>query len=375
MPPAPSAPHLVLAGCGHAHLFVLEALAAGRFPSVRVTLVSPDEEYVYSGMVSGVVAGQYRPEQARFLPPRLARAAGAAFVRARVVRVDAAARRVRLDSGRELAYDILSLDVGARLAGDDLPGVAEHALRAKPVRHLLDLATTTRERSRIAIVGGGAAGVEISLCLAAALHQDRPPNTPRLTLVESGNGILREYTARARGIARELLGERGVEVRSHFRVTSAANGALHAEGGEALPFDLLVWATGPRAPTLFRDSGLPCDDAGYLCVGPTLEADGVPDLFAAGDCATLLGKPWVDRAGVYAVRQGPVLAGNLERRLRGEPTEAYDPQRHWLSLLNTGDGRAVVSYRGIGARGRVLWWLKDRIDRRFMARFQGLERE
>lgn len=374
MPPAPSPPHLLLAGCGHAHLFVLEALAAGRFPPVRVTLVSPDDEYVYSGMVSGIVAGQYSPEEARFLPARLAHAAGAAFVRARVVRVDAAARRVALDDGRELAYDLLSLDVGARLAGDDLPGVAEHALRAKPVRQLLDLATRARERSHVAVVGGGAAGVEISLCLAASLGRDRPRPTPHLTLVESGDAVLREYTPRARHIARGLLDERGIRVRRGFRVTSAADGALHGERGETLPFDLIVWATGPRAPALLRDSGLPCDDAGYLRVHPTLEADGVPDLLAAGDCVTVVGKPWVDRAGVYAVREGPVLAGNLARRLRGEPPQAYDPQRHWLSLLNTGDGRAVVSYRGIGARGRALWWLKDRIDRRFMARFQRLER-
>ena len=377
------APHLVLAGCGHAHLFVLEALARGEFPPVRVTLVSPAEEYFYSGMESGVTAGQYEPEQARFRPPLLARASGAEWVCAAVGRVDAERGRVVLSTGAELAYDLLSLDVGARLQGDTLPGVSTYACAVKPVRDAMGLGDTIirsvqrpgRDRpARIVIVGGGAAGIETALCIAARLGRSFGPEQYEISVVHGGDTILAEHPEGVRSRARSLLGERGVEVHQGVRAHEAGDRSVKTDRAAEIPYDVLVWATGPRAPEFLRESGLPVDGQGYLRVRPTLQAEHLPAVFAAGDCVCLIGYPGVAKAGVYAVREGPVLARNLARALRREPLEAYEPQDHWLSLLNTGDGRALMAYRGYAARGRALWWLKDAIDQRFMRRFQSLER-
>jgi pyridine nucleotide-disulfide oxidoreductase family protein len=373
---------LLLVGCGHAHLFVLEALARGRLAGVSATLVSPSDEYYYSGMIPGVVAGCYPPGTARFRPPHLARAAGAEWSRDRVTRIDPARQRVRLGSGAELAYDVLSLDIGSRMVGDDVPGVAQHAIPTKPMRQALELVpraearvarADSRRPARILVVGGGAAGIEMSLCLNARLTARFGRDCHRITILEAGDRILTEHAPTFRTRAAALLGERGIVVRSGTRVEMAAANQVTTAEGEALACDLLLWATGPRAPALPRDSGLPTDDRGYLLVESTLRAADHPDIFGAGDCITLASDRWVPKAGVYAVREGPVLAANLERLLDGKPLQEYRPQRDWLSLMNTGDGRALLHYRQRSLRGRAAWWLKDRIDRRFMRRFQRLE--
>ncbi len=373
---------LLLAGLGHAHLFVLESLARDAWPEVPIRLITPPE-YDYSGMISGIVAEQYPPDRARFHPERLAAAAGAAWVPGRVRRVDPAARRVTLDDGASLEYRLLSLDIGSRPAGMDLPGAREHSIPVKPVRHALRFRSAaaravgdarTGEPARLAVVGGGAAGVEIALCLTASLSRRGPSGRFRLELVERGPRVLEEYPDALRERIVATLRERGAKVRTETEVEAVERGRLLLRGGGEIPFEALLWATGPAAPSLLRRSGLATDEHGYLRVGADLRSVEHPELFAAGDCAAIEGFPWVAKAGVYAVREGPVLAENLRRALRGESLREYAPQRHWLSLLNSGDGRAFATWRGLGYHGRAAWWLKDLIDRRFMDRFRRLER-
>jgi selenide, water dikinase len=370
---------LLLVGCGHAHLFVLEALAAGRLRGYRATLVSPDEEYFYSGMVPGVLAGCYHPADARFLPPRLAAAAGARWLQGRAVRIDAARRAVALADGSELSYDVLSVDIGARLVGHDTPGVAGHAVPVRPMRRALEalgraeaaVRDGTGRRAELVVVGGGAAGVEVGFCLAARFGR----SGARVTVLEGGQHLLGEHGAAFRRRAGRLLVERGVAARTDARVREVERGEVGLRDGGTMRADLVVWATGPRAPRIFRRSELDTDDAGYLRVGPGLRSAAHPAIFGAGDCVSLRDHPDLPRAGVFAVRQGPVLVDNLEHHLADRPLDSYEPQRHWLSLLNTGDGRALLSYRGVATGGRWAWWLKDRIDRAFIGRFRRLERQ
>jgi len=373
---------LLLAGCGHTHLFVLEALARGALRDAEVTLVSPGDEYFYSGMIPGVVAGCYEAADARFRPPWLARAAGARWVRGRVHRVDPQRRRVLLDDGEMLDYDVLSLDIGAAVAGDDLPGVREHAVPVKPMSSALGIITRAEaaaERAapgrpaRVVVVGGGTAGVEMAICLDARLAQRFGRERHSVTILESSPGILAEHSPDLRGRVAALLGRRGIRVETGVVVEAVEEGAVVVEGGSLFPADAVLWAAGPRPHELIHESGFRTDDRGYLRVRPTLESVAFPDVFGAGDCVALESDPWVPRAGVYAVRAGPVLAANLRRFGRGEPLREFQPQRNWLSLMNTGDGRAFAHYRKRVTRGRAAWWLKDWIDRRFMRRFQRLE--
>jgi selenide,water dikinase len=142
------------------------------------------------------------------------------------------------------------------------------------------------------------------------------------------------------------------------------------------PADLVVWATGATPIEFPRHAGLgrlATDEAGFIEVRDTLQAVGFDDVFAVGDCARLVDQRWVPRAGVYAVRQGPILEGNLRARLEGSALRTYRAQRDFLALLNLGDGRALGSKWGHAGSGRLLHRLKDWIDRRFMDRFQVLD--
>jgi selenide,water dikinase len=134
--------------------------------------------------------------------------------------------------------------------------------------------------------------------------------------------------------------------------------------------DEVVWVAGAAPPPWLAASGLPSDATGFVRVGTTLQVDGHPDLFAVGDCAAF--EPALAKAGVFAVRQGPVLARNLRAHLSGKHLRPYRPQRDFLALLNLGDGSALGTKWGLAAEGRSVFALKDRIDRRFVRRFQAL---
>ena len=171
---------------------------------------------------------------------------------------------------------------------------------------------------------------------------------------------------------RGALDARAIRVHTGVKVD-----AVRADGidlaGEPLPADLVVWATG-AAPLPFPcGPGLPLDANGFVSVERTLEVVGCRDLFAVGDCASLPFAPWVRKAGVYAVREGPALDANLRARLCGGRLRAYRPQRDFLALLNLGGGEAIAAKWGVAFRGRSAWRLKDRIDRRFVDRFRVLD--
>jgi NADH dehydrogenase FAD-containing subunit len=175
--------------------------------------------------------------------------------------------------------------------------------------------------------------------------------------------------------AREVLAARGVAVRTGTPVERVEAGAAvlgGRGGGERLAADEVVWVTGAVALPFLRESGLPVDDRGFLLVDRALRSVGDPRVLAAGDCATLVDRPELAKAGVYAVREAPVLWRSLAAALGGGEPPRYEPQSSFLALVNTGDGRALLRWGRLVAHGRWAWWLKDWIDRRFMRRYQRL---
>jgi selenide,water dikinase len=371
---------LVLVGGGHAHVQVLRRLAMDPPVRTRVTVVVDTPIAVYSGMVPGFVAGQYRREELEIDVLPLARRAGARVVLAPMTGLDAQRRRIRLAGRPSIPFDVASLDVGSTVAGLDLPGVREHAVPTRPIGAFVQRVEGVLTRAppgpaghplRLLIVGGGAGGVEIAFTLLERLRHGGAQ--ARATLLSGASGILADYPeSLVRRVLRRARAS-GIDVRNGVRAVAAEAGVLVCADGAREPFDILVWVTGAVASRALAGVELPKDERGFLRTRSTLEVEGGDGLFAAGDCAHLVEFPRTPRAGVYAVRQGPVLTTNLKAALEGGRLTRYRPQRDFLTLLNMGDGTAIGSKWGVSFEGAWVMRLKDAIDRRFMRRFQVLD--
>jgi selenide,water dikinase len=367
---------LVLVGGGHAHLEVLRAAARRPFPGTEIVLVSPFATHYYSSMVPGLLQRRYREAELSFDLPALCAAARARFVEDWAEQVDGAGRHLRTAAGT-LDFDAASLDVGSDPSGLEVPGVREHAYSVRPMTRAAALAAALEalaaERPRravpVCVVGGGAAGAEVAWAvhrrLAAAGH------APRVTLVERAPELLAEYGRAARHRAGVLLQAREIRVVLGRDVAAVGPGTVTLAGGERVDSVLTLWLTGAAPNELTRRSALAHDPRGFVLVDATLrEVDGAP-VWGAGDCVTPQSHPQTPKAGVYAVRQAPVLAANLRAFCEGRaPTRRVEPQPHNLALLNTGDGRALLRWHGVLSHSRLAWELKDWIDRRYVRRYR-----
>jgi selenide,water dikinase len=370
------AKRVVLVGAGHAHLQVLERWASLPPGDASVTVVTDRDESVYSGMVPGFVAGDYRADEISMAVAPLAARARATLVIDAALRIDPESHTVRLAGGGEVPWDIASIDVGSSVRGLATPGVREHALATRPVGTFAEaLGRRVEEGSgrvtRIVVVGAGAAGVELAFTLMARLASSG--SRPEVFLACGSEGLLPSHGERVRrAVAREAAA-RGIHVIATTQVQGVDDSGIEFASGR-LGADLVVWATGAAAPRVVADSPLPHDRDGFVRVEATLQVRGVAGLFAAGDCASIEGAEWIPKSGVYAVREGPVLEANLRAAIHVGGLRPYVPQREALVLLNLGGRRAMATKWGLVASGRWAWIWKDRVDRAFVARFRGQDR-
>jgi NADH dehydrogenase FAD-containing subunit len=135
--------------------------------------------------------------------------------------------------------------------------------------------------------------------------------------------------------------------------------------------DYTIWVTTASASSWIKESGLLTDEKGFILVNNYLQSLSHPHIFAVGDIATIPDYPR-PKAGVFAVRQGKPLFDNLARILQNRPLKPYFPQKNYLSLIGTGDQKAIASWGGFAWQSPLLWTWKDRIDRAFMRQFEKL---
>jgi selenide,water dikinase len=370
---------LVLVGGGHAHVGVVRRFAMHPEPGVRLTLISRQSVTPYSGMLPGYIAGHYRWDEVHIDLDRLCRFAQATLIRAEVIGIDRDHRRVLLADRPPVAFDLLSLNLGSTPRNDSVPGAAEYAVAVKPIdgfntrwTALYDRLAAQPGRASIAIVGAGAAGVEIAFALQHRLDAHlqrlgRPQDAPQLVLYGASPRILPTHADAVRRRVLKALAARNIELRLGAPVVSVEAGALQWRGARHV-HDEIIWVTQAGGAPWLRGTGLALDESGFIEVDATLRTQSDPRIFAAGDVAAFPGHA-LEKAGVFAVRMGRPLADNLRRALRGEPLQPYHPQRHWLALLATGDRHAIASRGPFGFEGDWVWRWKDWIDRRFMRRF------
>jgi len=369
---------LVLVGAGHAHIHILEGFAVDRPPNTRVTLVVDTATAVYSGMVPGFVEGRYRARDLQIDIHPLAHRVDVRVVETRAVGIDSTERRILLEGGDSIGYDLTSINIGSTVANLDLPGVREHGLPTRPIGRFVQRIDELIERARahgngtpfrVIVVGAGAGGVELAFTIQYRLAAETGRRID-VRLLDGAPRVMRQYPVSLVRRINRLAEARGIEILCERKVAAAEAGAVVLTDGTRLACDALVWVTGAVGLPVFSESGLATDDRGFLLIRSTLQAQRHDDIFACGDCATLIDYPLTPKAGVYAVRQGPLITRNLRAALAGQPLQHYRPQRDFMTLLNVGDGVAIGVKWGRSFQGTWVMTLKDRIDRRFVRRFQ-----
>ena len=367
---------LILAGGGHAHLSVLQALARARavgvIKNVDLVLVTPGTHQYYSGMLPGWIAGHYTSEQCRIDLQPLAQAAGAHLVQSAIIKLDAGRRCATLRDGTQMTYDLLSLDIGSEMKTSTLQAASARLLPAKPLERFFELwpgvmqAAAARKNNRLVVVGGGAAGVELALAVRHAWNSAAITGSIDLVAPSLLPGHARAVQRRVeRCLARAAI----TLQRQRTASTSGSEDGVTLEDGTLLAADCVIAATGARAPHWLGASALQLDADGYIVVDAHHRSVSHPDVHAGGDvCARQDVR--MARSGVHAVHAGPVLAANLLAALQGlAPLQTYMPRQRTLSLLACTDRHAIASWGNFSVEGDWVWRWKDQIDRSFIARF------
>jgi selenide,water dikinase len=300
------------------------------------------------------------------------------------VGLDREGKRILLAGHAPLAYDLTSIDIGITPAVESIHGAKTHAIAVKPIGSFIgklnDLLSRGRRPDgprRIAVIGGGAGGVELILSLCARLRGDAGASGHKagnfsFLLVTEGE-ILKTHNLRVRDAFRRVFAQKGIALRENSRVVAVHKDAVELSDRARLDADAVLITTDAAPPPWFAQTGLARDDGGFLAVGATLQSENDADVFAAGDCAAITGHPR-EKAGVFAVRAGPPLSDNLRRRATGRPLKDWRPQSRHLALISTGERYAIASRGSFKAEGRLVWILKDWIDRRWMRTYQDFKK-
>jgi len=363
--------HLVLVGGGHAHMTVMLNLQSYIQRGHQVTLIGPSAYHYYSGMGPGLLAGTYRPQDVRFHIKKMAEDRGAVFLQDTVVRIDADKKVLFLRSGGEIAYDIVSCNTGSTVPADEAIIAGNNIFTVKPIENLIKVqqmivAGMRTEKARFLIVGGGAAALELSGNLWRLVQQNE---ISAAITVCGGRKFLASMPTKAQRYARESLVARNIDIIEGVHVNRLQEGLAIMEDHREVGFDLALVAWGIEPSHLFRESGLPTGADGGLLVNAYLQSVAYTEIFGGGDCICFERRP-LDKVGVYAVRQNPVLHHNLMAALEERSLRAFQPQDVYLLIYNLGN-RTGIFYRGNWVwKGKPVFYLKDYIDRKFMQKFQ-----
>ena len=363
--------HLVLVGGGHAHMTVMLNLQNYIERGHQVTLIGPSTHHYYSGMGPGLLGGTYRPQEVRFNVKKMVEDRGAAFVQDTVTRIDTTQKILLLKSGADLAYDVVSCNTGSRVPADEARVDGDRIFSVKPIENLIKVRQLIKGNMRsrepkLIVVGGGAAALELAGNLWRLVQQSR---TPASITVCGGRRFLASMPVKAQRYARRSLAARSIEFIEGVRVNCLKDGVATLDDQRELNFDLALLAWGIEPSHLFKESGLPTGSDGGLLVNTYLQSVSYPDIFGGGDCISFEPQP-LDKVGVYAVRQNPVLYANLLAALEGRDLKTFEPQDTYLLIYNLGNETGIFCRGSWVWKGRLIFWLKDTIDRKFMRNFQ-----
>jgi NADH dehydrogenase FAD-containing subunit len=364
--------HLVLAGGGHAHLATLANMKQIVREGHRVTVIGPSPYHYYSGMGPGMLGGTYLPEEIRFSTKQQVEQNGGVFLQDRIQRVIPDKRQVELETGAAVSYDVISFNTGSDVSQDIITLNNGNIYSVKPIEKLAEAKNRIHEllsekQAVIDIIGGGPASAEIAGNIRQ-IGQHQGGQIPKIRIFSSREFMPR-FSERVRLPVRNSLMKRGIEFHENSSVQKVETGKIVLSSGEVYEPDLIFLATGVKPSPIFQQSGLPVGPDGGLLVNRYLQSKAYPEIFGGGDCI-FFEEAYLDKVGVYAVRENPVLYHNLFAALSGRPLKAFEPGGDYLLIFNLGGGIGVLQKKWFTLHGKIAFILKDYIDRKFMKRFQ-----
>lgn len=363
---------LLLAGAGHAHMTVMARLNEITSLGHQVIAVGPSPRHYYSGMGPGMLGGSYTPEEISFPVKEMIESNGGRFIQGYVKGFDPQSRLLHLESGESLEYDLVSFNTGSRIPDHMVAGPSPDIYPVKPIENLQKarerILTLARERQvRVGVVGGGPGALEVAGNAWSAARENGGKGA--LVSVYGGMRFLRRVHPGVEKIARRVFGQRGIEVVEGGYVDQVAGGQVRLPSGETVEHDLVFIASGVKPRPIFESSGVPVGDDGGLLVNRYLQCPDYPEIFGGGDCIWFRDSP-LDKVGVYAVRQNPILFHNLMASLQGKELQAFEPGGEYLLIFNLGGGLGIFVKWGMVFGGRAAFWFKDRLDRKFIKAFK-----
>ncbi|MCA9136621.1 MAG: FAD-dependent oxidoreductase [Planctomycetales bacterium] len=367
----------MLLGIGHTNAHVVKEWQTDPIPGCKLICISKFPTATYSGMLPGTLGRQFRDDEMRIDLKGLVDRAGAELVIAETSGLDLEGGELHFSDRPPLRFDALSIGVGSMPAGWQQHSGSPLMVPIKPMQtflhrldeHLRSATTEPASPLRVAIVGGGVSSVEIALCLQQRIKKGQDPFSPLTVQIFTSGRIAEGMRAASVRRIEKLLASRQIDVYSGQRVVGVGDRELETEDGNRHGADCVIWATGAVAPPVLRTLGLQTDGRGFIATGKTLQSLTDDRIFAVGDSGTVMESP-SPKAGVYAVRQCPILWHNLRAFFNHSPMRSFEPQSDFLKLLNTGDGKALIEYGWLTAHARWCWRLKTWIDKRFVGEFQ-----
>jgi selenide, water dikinase len=378
--------------------------------NLEITLINEYPFSLYSGMLPGVISQQYTIHQAMRDNKKLIEFAGGKLINSRAISIDWKEKVIICEDTQEessfftsnnfetlnekklikVEFDVLVIDVGSVARKNGIEGVDEYTIPTRPISKLIYRIENfeknyKKDNLKVNVIGGGAAGLEIALCVQSRFKKTLPLVKTQMEILDRNSNF--EKGLGSISLAKKIhsaLIARKIETKFNCKVMKIEEGSLIMSDDSKISFDLCLYASGSQAPPFIKESGMKIDENGYLLVNSKLQSISHPNVFAAGDCISFEGGPSnecffiklvVAKAGVYAVREGPILADNVISYIdhclekKNLSLQLYTPQTGFLKILNLGDGTAISDYYGWAIEGWAMWSLKDYIDQKFMNTF------
>jgi NADH dehydrogenase FAD-containing subunit len=368
--------HLILVGGGHAHMTTLENIEGIVKKGFKVTVIGPSFYHYYSGMGPGMLGGTYHPDDIRFATQDVVQKQGGVFIKDRVVKVDPDKKEVYTLSGHTFTYDVLSFNAGSYVPMSEDLQRSDNVYSVKPIEKLMEAADNlkvlfTQKKSVVSIIGGGPSSAEVAGNVWQLAKRTKR-HMPEIH-VFAGKRFMARFPEEVRSKVFSSLTKRGIQIHETGYVTETKPDKIYLESGESFPTDFIFMALGVKPSTIFEKSGLPVGPDKGLAVNKYLQSIKYPEIFGGGDCIYFQPQP-LDKVGVYAVRENPVLLNNLMASLEGNRLEPFDPGPEYLLIFNIGGGLGVLKKNSIVFGGRIAFMIKDYIDRKFIKKFQAIEK-